>query len=144
MNANLIITERGAKAVIEYKYVLPGCPVTKKNSQQIAHKKVNGKTVAFILPSKRYREYEKAMGQYIKERPKISAPCNVKCEYFMPTRRKVDLSNLQEATLDIMVRYGVIEDDNSDIVMGHDGSRVYKPDENPRAEITITVETEDG
>lgn len=35
-------------------------------------------------------------------------------------------------------RFGVIKDDNSRIVAGHDGSRVLYDKENPRVEITIT------
>ena len=68
----------------------------------------------------------------------ISRAVNVKCVYYMPTRRKVDLSNLIEASLDILVRAGVLEDDNCDVAAAHDGSRVYYDKENPRAEITIT------
>jgi Holliday junction resolvase RusA-like endonuclease len=46
--------------------------------------------------------------------------------------------NLMEATLDILVDAGVLADDNSRIVVSHDGSRVMLDRENPRAEITIT------
>jgi hypothetical protein len=34
--------------------------------------------------------------------------------------------------------YGIIEDDNSQIVAGHDGSRVRYDKNNPRTEIEIT------
>ena len=57
----------------------------------------------------------------------------------MPTRRRVDLLNLLEASLDILVDAGILEDDNSSIVVSHDGSRVLYDKENPRAEITITT-----
>ena len=56
----------------------------------------------------------------------------------MPTRRKVDLTNLQEAADDMLVHFKVLEDDNMTIVAGHDGSRVRYDKENPRIEITIT------
>jgi Holliday junction resolvase RusA-like endonuclease len=55
----------------------------------------------------------------------------------MPTHRRVDLVNLQEATLDVLVKYGAIIDDNSLIVASMDGSRVYYDKENPRTEIYI-------
>ena len=73
----------------------------------------------------------------------IDYPVNVCCVYFMPTRRKVDLVNLLEATCDILKDNGVIEDDNSTIVVSYDGSRVLYDKENPRVEITIT-EVRDG
>ena len=56
----------------------------------------------------------------------------------MATRRKVDLVNLLEATCDILVHTGVLEDDNSRIVTGHDGSEVRYDKENPRVEIEIS------
>lgn len=56
----------------------------------------------------------------------------------MPTKRRVDLVNLLEATCDILVHYGVLADDNSSIVAGHDGSRVLHDKERPRVEVTIT------
>ena len=68
----------------------------------------------------------------------INTRCNVCALYYMPTHRRVDLLNLLEATLDILVDAGILEDDNSNIVAGHDGSRVLYDKENPRTEITIT------
>ena len=111
----------------EIKIILQTAPRTKKNSQQIFFNKATGKRM--IVPSKQYKEYEQACLWQIR-RPK--------CVYYMPTRRKVDLSNLIEASLDILVRAGVLEDDNCDVAAAHDGSRVYYDKENPRAEITIT------
>ena len=67
----------------------------------------------------------------------IDKPVNVKCVYYMPTRRAVDLVNLIEATNDVLVKYGVLADDNRNIVYAQDGSRVYWDKENPRTEITI-------
>ena len=58
----------------------------------------------------------------------------------MGTRRKVDLVNLLEALDDILVHYGVLEDDNCGIIVSHDGSRVHYDKENPRTEVTITWE----
>lgn len=62
----------------------------------------------------------------------------------MDTLRLVDLSNLLESTCDILVLYGVLQDDNSRIVCSHDGSRVLLDRENPRAEITIEEATGNG
>ena len=56
----------------------------------------------------------------------------------MPTRRRVDKSNLEAATHDILAKYDIIEDDNRDIVASTDGSRVYYDKENPRVEIEIS------
>jgi Holliday junction resolvase RusA-like endonuclease len=56
----------------------------------------------------------------------------------MPTRHRVDLVNLLEATCDILVDAGILADDNSNIVAAHDGSRVEYDKYNPRVEITIS------
>lgn len=70
-------------------------------------------------------------------RQKIDLPVNVRCVYYMPTRRRVDLTNLLEATDDVLVRAGVLADDHSGIIAAHDGSRVRMDREWPRVEIEI-------
>lgn len=118
-----------------YQTIIPLSPRSKKNSQVIA--KRNGRT--FIVQSKLYRQYEKECLKMIEppEKP-ISDPVNVKMLFFMPTRRKCDLVNMENACLDILVRAGVLEDDNHNIVYSMDGSRVFYDKESPRTEITIT------
>lgn len=117
------------------KITIPIAPRTKKNSMQII--RVRNRQV--IIPSKLYKEYEAKCEWYLPplEEP-INYPVNVMCLYYMPTRRRVDLNNLLEATTDVLVKYGVIEDDNYHIVASHDGSRVFYDKENPRTEIIIT------
>ena len=118
------------------KIVIPINPITKKNSQQIVHNKAVNRS--FIIPSKQFREYELNCGLYLMYAKKgIDYPVNVKCVYYMKTKRKVDLVNLQEATLDVLVKYGVIKDDNSNIVVSMDGSRVDYDKCSPRTEIEI-------
>jgi Holliday junction resolvase RusA-like endonuclease len=60
----------------------------------------------------------------------------------MPTKRRVDLVNLQESTLDVLVAYGIIADDNSNIVASMDGSRVLYDKQSPRTEIYINKFTD--
>lgn len=111
-------------------------PITKKNSQQIYK---NGKTGArWISQSDAYKKYARGAKWFLHGEPQINEPVNVKMLFFMSSRRKVDLSNLQSACLDILVDNGVLADDNSKIVVAHDGSRVLYDKENPRTEIEIT------
>jgi two-component system response regulator (stage 0 sporulation protein A) len=44
----------------------------------------------------------------------IEGAVNVQMVFYMPTRRRVDLVNLQEAALDVLVRGEVLADDNRD------------------------------
>lgn len=124
-------------------FVITGNPITKKNSQRIIS--VGGRWR--IIPSKQFVEYERdALYQLFRaKRPKrpIDVPVNVSCVYYMKTRRKVDLVNLLEATMDILVDARVLLDDNAKIVAGHDGCRVDHDKENPRVEITITGKGEE-
>ena len=119
--------------MIELRIDLP--PVTKKNSQQIIYAK--GRPM--IIPSKKYKEYEKDAGFFINYKGEpIDYPVEVKCLYYMPTKRRVDMVNLIECSMDVLVKYGVLADDNSNIVVSHDGSRVFYDKENPRTEIYIS------
>lgn len=111
-------------------------PVSKKNSQQILMNPKTGRP--FIMPSKKYKQYEKAALRFIPKGETISSPVNVKCLFYMPTKRKCDLVNMQEAILDVMVKAGLLADDNYSIVQSMDGSRVLYDKENPRTEVYIT------
>lgn len=119
---------------------IPFAPVSKKNHQQII--RIGG--VPRIIQSKQYREYEKAAVLHLNMVYKafglapIDGPVNVKMVFYMPTRRRVDLVNLQEAALDVLVRGEVLQDDNSKIVVTMDGSQVSYDKNHPRTEITIT------
>lgn len=111
-------------------------PVSKKNSQQIL---INSKTKRpFIAPSQKYRQYERDVKAFMPKLDKpIDEPVAVKCLFYMPTRRRCDLPNMENAIDDIMVKYGVLADDNFNILVSHDGSRILYDKERPRTEITI-------
>jgi Holliday junction resolvase RusA-like endonuclease len=111
-------------------------PVSKKNSQQILTNPKTGRP--FIMPSKKFKQYEKDAMWFIPKGEVIDFPVNVKCLFYMPTKRKCDLVNMQEAILDVMVKVGLLADDNYSIVQSMDGSRVLYDKENPRTEIYIT------
>ncbi len=123
----------------EIRYTIPLPPISKKNSQQILKNPKTGRP--FIMPSKKYKQYEAAAAAFLLPRPDIPIDrvVNVKCLFYMPTRRVVDLVNLLEAADDVLVYAGVLEDDNSRIIAGHDGSRVLYDKERPRTEIVITT-----
>ena len=113
-------------------------PITKKNSQQIF---INGRTgKPFVAPSRKYKDYENNAGFYVMRSGRYSGeyPVNIKCLFYMPTKRRVDLVNLLESVDDLLQHYGIITDDAAAYVGGHDGSRVLYDKENPRTEIYIS------
>lgn len=123
------------------RITIPLPPVTKKNSQRI----VLVRNRPMILPSQKYKDYEQdAMPALLPYRKGYTGPVNLRCLYYMPTRRRVDLCNLLEATCDLLVHHGVLADDNSAVVVSHDGSRVLYDREHPRTEIFLEEAPVDG
>ena len=117
------------------KFTIPLAPISKKNSQRILQNRSTGRP--FIAPSAQYKQYERDAARFIPRGVTIRWPVNVKTVFYMPTRRRVDLVNLEEAAHDVMVTCGLLADDNRDVIAGTDGSRVYYDKENPRTEVEI-------
>lgn len=114
---------------------IPIEPRSKKNHSRLIN--VHGRSM--LIPSKPYVEFERACKPYMPQLDKpIDYPINVKCLFYMKTRRKVDISNLISAISDVLVKYKVIEDDNRNIIASYDGSLVFYDKENPHIEIEIT------
>lgn len=123
--------------IYELKFTIPLAPVTKKNSQRILRKKNGG---VFIAPSEKYKEYEQAAVNYLEYAhiiPASNYPVNVKAVFYMPTARRCDLVNLLEALDDVLVKAGILPDDNYTIIASHDGSRVEVDREETRTEVAI-------
>lgn len=110
-------------------------PRSKKNSMRILKNHRTGKL--FIAPSVNYEQYQMDARWFVPEL-NIDYPVNIKCLFYMKTRKRVDLTNLLEAIDDIMVKYGTISDDDHKVLVSHDGSRVLYDKENPRTEVIIT------
>ena len=96
-----------------------------------------------VVPSAQYKQYENDCRYFVPKGLNIDYPVNVKCLFFMKTRRKVDLTNLLESVDDVLVYYGIVTDDNYKVIAGHDGSRVMVDKDNPRTEIYITALEDD-
>ncbi len=119
------------------KFTIPLSPITKKNHQQIV---INPKTKRpMVMPSKQYKQYERDALWFI---PKLTEPLTgplcVACKFYLPTRRKCDLTNLLQAVDDIMVKAGLLEDDNYTVIASHDGSRAFYDKDAPRTEVIIS------
>lgn len=129
----------------EIRYVIKGDPRTKKNHMMIAGagrrcKECGKHEKQWIRQAVSHDDYAELVGWQLRPIPPrpIACPVNVKCVFYMKTRRKVDKSNLEASIHDLLVSCGVLADDGRDIIAGTDGSRVYLDPANPRVEITIT------
>lgn len=129
----------------EIRYTIIGDPRTKKNHQMIAgagkkcpvckkHEKI------FVRQGSYHDEYVESAKWQLHPRPArpIECPVNVKCLFYMKTRRKVDALNLLATIDDLLVECEILKDDSRNYVVAHDGSRVLYDKDNPRTEITIT------
>ena len=126
------------------RYIVRGEPRTKKNHPEIAG---SGKRCPacgkperqWVRQGRAHREYRKlALPQLIPAPPQpIDRPVHIQCLFYMSSRRVVDGLNLEASVDDLLVEAGILADDDSRIVISHDGSRVLYDKENPRTEITI-------
>lgn len=93
----------------------------------------------FIAPSSAYKRYEQQAITFLAPKPKtpLAGRYHVAAVFYMPTRRRVDLTNLLEAAHDTLVAAKILADDNNTIIASVDGSRVLYDKENPRTEIVI-------
>ena len=112
-----------------------GRPVSKKNNARIV--RFGGRYS--ILPSKAYSKYEKECLEFLKTAPYRfgDSYVSVACKYWLPDHRWFpDLTNLLNATDDILEKAGII--DNDKFIVSHDGSRIEGFDKKrPRVEIFI-------
>ena len=112
---------------------------SKKNSQEIRKNWKTGKY--FIAQGKLYEQFEKDCKYFLIKYSdyKINYPINLKCLFFVNDKRRRDLTNLENAIADILVKYKILKDDNYNILAGWDGSRIiYRPEQEPEIVIEIT------
>lgn len=139
--AALARIQRAERRKVSLDLIIKGKPITKKNHMKI----ITIKGRPSLVQSAQYKQYAEDAGAQLRAQllqmggkySPISVPINLKCVYYMPTRRRVDLCNLLAATCDILTEAGILLDDNRDIVAGHDGSCVLYDKQDPRVEITI-------
>ncbi len=116
------------------RLIIPGQPITKKNSQVI--RCIKG--IPLVQSSKAFRAYEKSALKIIQASSgeKFTGPIFVRVLYWLKNNRRPDLTNLLQATADILEKAGVIDNDRN--IVSWDGSRIAGVSKlAPRAEIDI-------
>ena len=132
----------------EYTFVIPGRPITKKNSQQIFRR---GKGRPFITQSKAYKKFEQSAVRELlpqKTEETITKKVDLCVKYYMPNYASwPDLIGLLQATSDILEKAGIIENDKNIKHYGFRGNHseiVGVDKDNPRTEIRLKIlEVED-
>jgi hypothetical protein len=105
----------------------PKCPKCGKRKKQ------------FVRQGTAHSKYAFEAACFLNPRPPLPISEEVHLVYrlYMQTRRRVDDLNLYEALDDLLVKEGILADDNINIIRSRDGSRVLYDKEHPRAEIYI-------
>lgn len=128
-------------------FIIPLPPVTKKNHNNLVDYGAQcplckRRQYSKVLPSTQFATYKEDIEPYMvllkSKVGYIDYPVNLKCIFYCNVKRKSDLVGYIQSIQDIMTDYGVISDDNRDVVASIDGSRVLYDKDNPRTEITIT------
>jgi Holliday junction resolvase RusA-like endonuclease len=94
-----------------------------------------------LLPSKQYQQFEKdamqqLLGLYGNIEP-IKEAVNLKAIFYREANYKSDLVNYMQALQDVLVKAGILEDDNVKVVYSIDGSRVLTDKHYPRIDVEI-------
>jgi hypothetical protein len=126
------------------RYVIPIDPKAKKNSHRIAgcgkRCPVCGKYAKLFVPNADYTtEFAFSAAKYLQPKPKkpIDEPVHLVYRLYTQTRHRKDDLNLYEALDDILVKAGILKDDDRSTIRNRDGSRVLYDKDNPRSEIYI-------
>lgn len=119
------------------RIIIPTNPRSKKNSQEIVFNKKTGKRM--VIQNKKYTDFERECKKYIPvlREPPIAYKVNLKCKFYVCDARRRDIANYLEAIQDILVKYGLLADDNYNIIASIDGCSMEIDRENPRVEIEI-------
>jgi len=120
-------------------FTIKGRIPSKKNSRNIFVR--GGKIVN--IPSKQYGNWHKEASQQLIGGEKIKGRCSVKLSFFMPDKRKADLSNKVESIMDLLVDNGIIEDDSWQYVPRLFMEFIEVDKKNPRVLVWITELEED-
>lgn len=107
--------------MLRYSYTFRGEVASKKNHRQLVQVKGRG---AVLLPSKRYREWDKEAKRVIlaygrPQRPFAAARLTIAIYHGDAVRR--DTNNATQGIQDVLVEMGVLEDDNWMVIGSPDG-----------------------
>ena len=105
----------------------PKCPVCKKYKRQ------------FVRNGNKTTDFAFFAAKYLNPKPQkpIAGPVLLVYRCYRETRHRVDDLNLYEALDDLLVKEGILADDNINVIRSRDGSRCYYDKARPRSEIEI-------
>jgi len=120
----------------DYMFELRGRIPSKKNSRITLR---NGRTI----PSKAYTEWHKTAEEQLigLEKEGLDEPLSIRYDFYLPDRRRTDLSNKIESVNDLLVDIGFITDDNANILSTLHVYYRGVDKENPRCEIGVSKQS---
>jgi Holliday junction resolvase RusA-like endonuclease len=119
------------------KITLYGRIPSKKNSKNIIKRWWR----TFIVSSKEYIKWENEQIEYLWDNQteilEWLPPYKIEYNFYLPDKRKTDLSNKVESINDMLVKFWCIEDDNCEILQELHIYFKWVDKENPRCEILL-------
>lgn len=115
------------------------CPHPAHHEKELTANPYQPKDQKAIYRPERGLQAVRSGGRYLYPKPikPLEGRYRVATVFYMPTRRRTDLTNLIEAAHDVLVAGKILADDNYTIIASVDGSRVMVDKSNPRTEIFI-------
>lgn len=115
--------------------VISGSAPSKKNDRQIFVR--NGRIVS--IPSARHKAWQdSALAELASQyKGSVDGACIVICQFYFENKRLKDLDNSLSSVLDVLVKSGLLPDDNYLVVPEVHAIFGGIDKENPRTEVTI-------
>jgi len=96
------------------RIIITGNIPSKKNSKRLFRNSKTGKT--FITSSKNAKDFEFEWCMRLKNKYPTYNHAKVKIGFYAKDKRKFDLTNKTESIMDVLVRAGILVDDNYSVV----------------------------
>jgi Holliday junction resolvase RusA-like endonuclease len=123
-------------------FLITGKPISSKNSRPVFVNSATGKR--FVGKSARLIEYtDSALWQLKAQKAKngsrspLTEDLHIRFIFYVPDKRKRDLTNLEQLPSDLLEMAEIIKDDCQ--IKSKDGSRILIDKKNPRTEIEIEL-----
>ena len=116
----------------EYEFTIRGRIPSKKNSRINLR---NGRSI----PSKKYTEWHRNASEQLAflTSENINKPIYIRYYFYLPDKRRTDMSNKIESINDLLVDIGFIEDDNTKIIQEMHVYYMGIDRESPRCNISV-------
>ena len=113
--------------------IFKGIPPAKKNAKRVVYAK--GRML--FIPSAQHKAWEEEALYTVKRIKNKYTTCFIGISFYPPDKRRRDMSNSAESVYDILVKAGILKDDNMFLLQKTECSFMKVDKENPRTIVGI-------